>query len=121
MAMPVIRLTDAAADRVKALLARRDKPAAGLRVSVDSKGCSGLAYVVDYVDEPNPGDDKVQDKGVTIFVDPKAVLYLLGSEMDYVEDKFSAGLVFKNPNESGRCGCGESFHVDPGKTADTTH
>ena len=120
MAMPVIKLTDAAADRVKALLARRDKPAAGLRVSVDSKGCSGLAYVVDYVDEPNPADELVEDKGVTIFVDPKAVLYLLGSEMDYVEDKFSAGLVFKNPNEAGRCGCGESFHVDTTK-APATH
>ena len=115
MAMQVLRLTDAAADRVKTLLAKRDKPAAGLRVSVDSKGCSGLAYVVDYVDEPNPADDLVEDKGVKIFVDPKAVLYLLGSEMDYVEDKFSAGLIFKNPNEAGRCGCGESFHVDPGK------
>ena len=116
MAMQVLRLTDAAADRVKALLAKRDKPAAGLRVSVDSKGCSGLAYVIDYVDEPNPADDLVEDKGVKVFVDPKAVLYLLGSEMDYVEDKFSAGLIFKNPNEAGRCGCGESFHVADDKS-----
>ncbi|HKJ74520.1 MAG TPA: iron-sulfur cluster assembly accessory protein [Alphaproteobacteria bacterium] len=121
MAMQVISLTDAAADRVKALLAKRDKPAAGLRVSVDSKGCSGLAYVVDYVDEPTPGDDLVEDKGVKVFVDPKAVLYLLGSEMDYVEDKFSAGLVFKNPNEAGRCGCGESFHVADDTPGAATH
>jgi len=107
----VITLTDAAAARVKALLARREGEVVGLRVAVKSKGCSGLSYSVEYAAAKQPHDEVVEDKGVTIFVDPRATMFILGSEMDYVEDKLQSGFVFRNPNEKGRCGCGESFHV----------
>lgn len=106
-----ISLTDAAADRVRYLMAQRSQPASGLRLSVESKGCSGLSYKLEYVDQKAPHDETVEDKGVTIFIDPKAILFVLGTEMDYAEDKFHSGFVFKNPMEKGRCGCGESFHV----------
>ena len=106
----VITLTDAAAARVRHLLAQREG-ATGLRIGVKSKGCSGLSYSVEYADTKRPQDEMVEDKGVTVFIDPKATLFILGSEMDYVEDKLQSGFVFRNPNEKGRCGCGESFHV----------
>ncbi|MEX1204083.1 MAG: iron-sulfur cluster assembly accessory protein [Dongiaceae bacterium] len=106
----VITLTDAAAARVRHLLAQR-AGATGLRIGVKSKGCSGLSYSVEYADAKQPQDEMVEDKGVTVFIDPKATLFILGSEMDYVEDKLQSGFVFRNPNEKGRCGCGESFHV----------
>ena len=111
MATPVITLTDAAAERVKKLIGKSDKPVLGLRVGVNTRGCSGLSYVVEYAEEQKRFEDVVEDKGVKIFIDPTAVMFLLGSEMDYVEDKFHTGFVFNNPNEKGRCGCGESFHV----------
>ena len=111
MATPLITLTDAAAERVKTLIGNSDKPVLGLRVGVNSRGCSGLSYVVEYAEEQKRFEDVVEDKGVKIFIDPTAVMFLLGSEMDYVEDKFHTGFVFNNPNEKGRCGCGESFHV----------
>ncbi len=111
MAAPLITLTDAAAERVKKLIGKSDKPVLGLRVGVNSRGCSGLSYVVEYAEEQKRFEDVVEDKGVKIFIDPTAVMFLLGSEMDYVEDKFHTGFVFNNPNEKGRCGCGESFHV----------
>ena len=107
----LITLTDAAADRVKELIAKSDEPVLGLRVGVSTKGCSGLSYVVEYAKEQRKLEDVVEDKGVKIFIEPTAVMFLLGSEMDYVEDKFHSGFVFSNPNEKGRCGCGESFHV----------
>ena len=107
----LITLTDAAADRVKQLIAKTDEPVLGLRVGVSTKGCSGMSYVVEYAKEQRKLEDVVEDKGVKIFIDPTAVMFLLGSEMDYVEDKFHSGFVFNNPNEKGRCGCGESFHV----------
>jgi iron-sulfur cluster assembly protein len=110
-ALSPISITDAAAERVKALLARRGEPAAGLRIGVKTKGCSGLSYTVEYADAKGPHDDVVQEKGVTLFIDPKATMFILGSEVDYVEDKMQSGFVFRNPNEKGRCGCGESFHV----------
>ena len=106
-----IKITDAAAERFKSLLVKRDQPPAGLRISVKAKGCSGLSYVIDYADEKGPNDEVVQDKGVTIFIDPRATMFIIGTEVDYVEDKLQSGFVFKNPNEKGRCGCGESFHV----------
>ena len=106
-----ITLTEAAATRVKAILAKREKPAVGLRVSVRSKGCSGLSYSLDYADEKGPRDMVVSDKGVTILIDPKATLFILGTEIDYEDGKLQSGFVFRNPNEKGRCGCGESFHV----------
>lgn len=107
----LITLTDAAAARAKALLARSEKPGMGLRLGVKSKGCSGLSYTIEYADAKGPHDEVIEDKGVTIFIDPKAVMFILGTEMDYVEDKLQSGFVFRNPNEKGRCGCGESFHV----------
>ena len=106
-----ITLTDAAADRVKSLIGKSEKPVVGLRVGVKSRGCSGMSYFVEYADEKKPLEEVVQDKGVTIFIDPAAIMFLIGSEMDYVEDKFNSGFIFTNPNEKGRCGCGESFHV----------
>ena len=106
-----ITLTAAAAERVKALLARREGAAAGLRIGVKTKGCSGLSYTVEYADAKGPHDEVVEDKGVTIFIDPKATMFIIGSQVDYVEDKLQSGFVFRNPNEKGRCGCGESFHV----------
>ena len=104
-------MTDAAAQRIQALLAGRGKPALGVRVGVRARGCSGLSYTLEYADEKGKFDEVVEDKGVTILVDPKAVMFILGTEMDYVEEKLQSGFVFRNPNEKGRCGCGESFHV----------
>ncbi len=106
-----ITLTDSAAERVRRLVDRADKPVVGLRVGVNTRGCSGLSYFVEYAEEQKKFEDVVEDKGVKIFIDPTAVMFLLGTEMDYVEDKLQSGFVFNNPNESGRCGCGESFTV----------
>jgi len=104
-------LTDAAADRIRTLLENRGKPAVGIRVGVRSRGCSGLTYTLEYADERGKFDEVVQDKGVTVLIDPKASMFIIGTEMDYVEDKLQSGFTFRNPNEKGRCGCGESFHV----------
>lgn len=104
-------LTEEAARRVQALLDRRGKPSAGIRVGVRSRGCSGLTYTLEYADEKGKFDEVVEDKGVTILIDPKASMFIIGTEMDYVDDKLQSGFVFRNPNEKGRCGCGESFHV----------
>jgi iron-sulfur cluster assembly protein len=104
-------LTEAAADRIRALLAKRGKPAVGIRVGVRSRGCSGLTYTLEYADEKGKFDEIVEDKGVTVLIDPKASMFIIGTEMDYVEDKLQSGFTFRNPNEKGRCGCGESFHV----------
>jgi len=98
-------------ERIQALLAGRGKPSVGVRVGVRARGCSGLSYTIEYADEKGKFDEIVEDKGVTILVDPKAVMFILGTEMDYVEEKLQTGFVFRNPNEKGRCGCGESFHV----------
>jgi len=106
-----ISLTDAAAERVRAVLAQREQPALGLRIGVKNRGCSGLSYTVDYADERKPFDEVIEDKGVTVLIDPGATMFLLGTEMDYVDDKFHSGFVFRNPNEKSRCGCGESFSV----------
>jgi iron-sulfur cluster assembly protein len=104
-------VTDAAAARIQALLAKRGKPSVGVRVGVRARGCSGLSYTLEYADEKGRFDEVVEDKGVTILIDPKAVMFILGTEMDWVEDKLQSGFAFRNPNEKGRCGCGESFHV----------
>jgi iron-sulfur cluster assembly protein len=112
-AMPkAVTLTPAAAERVKAILAARtEKPPVGLRIGVSTKGCSGKSYTLDYADEIKPGDEVVEDQGVKILIDPMATLYIIGTEIDYVTDKLASTFVFKNPNEKGRCGCGESFTV----------
>lgn len=107
-----IQLTDAAAARVKELIARSEKPVLGLRVGVKTRGCSGLSYVVEYAEEQRSFEEVVEDKGVKIFIDPTALMFIVGSTMDYRADKLQSGFVFENPNEVGRCGCGESFSVD---------
>ena len=109
--MAILSITDAAAERMKYLMEKRGKPSAGIRLGTATRGCSGLAYEVDYVDDPDPKDEVVQDKGITLYVDPASLMFLIGSEMDYREDMFASGFTFTNPNEKGRCGCGESFHV----------
>lgn len=106
-----ITLTDAAAERVKAMLAKRGKPSAGIRIGVRTKGCSGMSYTLEYADEKSQFDEVVEQKGVTVLIDPKAAMFVFGTEMDWVEEKLQSGFVFRNPNEKGRCGCGESFHV----------
>ncbi len=111
METAVITITEAAAQRARQIIAKSDKPVLGLRVGIKTRGCSGLSYFVEYAEERKKFEDVIEDKGVKIFIDPTAVMFLLGSEMDYVEDKFHTGFVFNNPNEKGRCGCGESFHV----------
>jgi iron-sulfur cluster assembly protein len=106
-----ITITDSAFDQVKALLAARGKPSVGIRIGIRTKGCSGLSYALEYADEKNPFDEVMELEGVTILIDPKAILFILGTEMDFVEEKMQSGFVFRNPNEKGRCGCGKSFHV----------
>lgn len=111
MAAPMLTLTDAAAKRAKHLMSQSEKPIVGLRVGVKAQGCSGMSYYVEYAEEQKKFEELVEDKGVTILIDPAATMFLIGSEMDYQEDKLQSGFVFSNPNEKGRCGCGESFHV----------
>ncbi len=111
----VMRLTDAAATRIKDVMARADKPVAGLRVGVKNGGCAGMEYTMEYADAIKASDEVVEDKGVKILVDPKAVLFLLGTEMDYKTEKLSAQFVFNNPNQTSACGCGESVQLTPFK------
>lgn len=107
----IVRLTEPALERVRAILARGDSKHVGLRVGVRNVGCSGMSYKIEYANEIRDNDIVVQQDGVTIVVEPMATMFLLGSEIDYKEDKLQSGFVFTNPNEKGRCGCGESFHV----------
>jgi iron-sulfur cluster assembly protein len=107
----VMSVTPAAAERVKALIDKRGKPTAGIRIGVRSKGCSGMSYTLEYAEQQEPMDEVVETEGVKLLIDPKASLFLIGTVMDFEEDKLKAGFVFRNPNEKGRCGCGESFHV----------
>lgn len=107
----VMTLTEAAATQIKSLLAQRGKESLGIRIGVKSGGCSGLKYFVEYADEKGHFDEIISDKGVTVLIDPKALMYLLGTEMDYMEEKFKSGFTFTNPNEKGKCGCGSSFNV----------
>ena len=111
----VMRLTDAAAQRIQELTRRADSEIVGLRVGVKNGGCAGQSYTVEYAHEIRPTDEVVEDKGVKILVDPKAVLFLLGTEMDYQTTKLAAQFVFKNPNQTSACGCGESVAITPAK------
>jgi iron-sulfur cluster assembly protein len=111
----VMRLTDAAAERVKELAGRADSKIVGLRVGIKNGGCAGQSYTVEYAHEVRATDEVVEDKGVKVLVDPKAVLFLLGTEMDYKADKMQAQFVFNNPNQVSACGCGESVQLTPAK------
>jgi iron-sulfur cluster assembly protein len=111
----IVTLTDRAAERVREIMARAEKPYAGLRVGVKNGGCAGQEYVLDYAEAADPLDEVVEDKGVTILVEPKAVLFLIGTEIDYEVSKLSAKFVFRNPNETDACGCGESVTIEPAK------
>jgi len=109
----VVRLTDAAAERIKAVMAKADRPIAAVRVGVKNGGCAGMSYTMEYAEKIDPLDEIVEDKGVRILIDPKVVLFLLGTEMDYKIDKLSAQFVFNNPNQTAACGCGESVQLEP--------
>ena len=109
----VMRLTDAAAERIKAVIANADRPIAAVRVGVKNGGCAGMAYTMEYAEKIEPLDEVIEEKGVRILIDPKAVLFLLGTEMDYRVDKLSAQFVFNNPNQTSACGCGESVQIEP--------
>lgn len=111
MNQPILTITETAAERVKTMLEKREKPSFGIRIGIRSKGCTGLSYTLEFADEKWPYDEIIEAHGVKVLIDPKAVMFLIGSQMDYVEEKLSSGFVFQNPNEKGRCGCGESFHV----------
>ena len=109
----VMKLTEAAADRIKAIMAKADKPFAGVRVGVKNGGCAGMAYTMEYAAEAAKFDEVVEDKGVKLLIDPKAVMFLLGTEMDFKVDKLSSTFVFNNPNQTSACGCGESVQLTP--------
>jgi iron-sulfur cluster assembly protein len=109
----VVSLTDAAADKIKAIIANAERPIMGVRVGVRNGGCAGMSYTMDYAESAGPHDEIVEDKGVTVLIDPKAVLFLLGTEMDYRIDKLAAQFVFNNPNQTSACGCGESVAITP--------
>ena len=111
----VVSLTDAAAERVREIMGKAEKPYAGLRVGVKNGGCAGQEYVLEYAETANPLDEVVEDHGVTILVEPKAVLFLLGTVIDYEVTRLSAKFVFRNPNETDACGCGESVTIEPAK------
>jgi iron-sulfur cluster assembly protein len=108
-----MRLTDAAATRIRDILGKAERPIAGVRVGVKNGGCAGMSYVMEYAESVRPHDEIVEDKGVKLLIDPKAVLFLLGTEMDFKIDKLSAGFVFNNPNQTSACGCGESVALTP--------
>ena len=108
---PIIKLSDNAASRIKEIMANAEKDSIGVRVSVKSGGCAGMSYVMEYTKELNPSDEVIEEKGVKVFVDTGAVMYLLGTEMDYKKEELSSSFVFNNPNETERCGCGESFKI----------
>ena len=116
----VMRLTDAAALRIKDVMARAQHPVAGVRVGVKNGGCAGMEYTMEYADRIDPADEIVEDKGVKILIDPKAVLFLLGTEMDYKSEKLSAQFIFKNPNQISACGCGESVQLTPAEDSAST-
>ena len=107
----LITLSDNAASRIKEILSNDETKSIGVRVGVKSGGCAGMSYIMEYAKKINPTDEIIEDKGVKVFIDPGAIMYLLGTEMDYKKEQFSSTFVFKNPNETERCGCGESFKI----------
>ena len=111
MSEQVIKLSNNAANRIKEIMSQADNNTIGVRGGVKSGGCAGMSYIMEYAKEAKKNEEIIEDKGVKVFIDANAVMYLLGTEMDYKKDKFSSQFVFKNPNETERCGCGESFKV----------
>ncbi|MDP7195071.1 MAG: iron-sulfur cluster assembly accessory protein [SAR202 cluster bacterium] len=111
MSKQVITLSNSAANRVKEIITSAKEPIIGVRVGVESGGCAGMSYVMEYAKKVNPNDEIIEAKGVKVLIDPKAIMYLLGTEMDYKKGEMSSTFVFKNPNETERCGCGESFKI----------
>ena len=111
MSEQVIKLSDNAANRIKEIMSKAESSAIGVRVGVKSGGCAGMSYIMEYAKEAKKNEEVIEDKGVKVFIESNAIMYLLGTEMDYKTDKFSSQFVFKNPNETERCGCGESFKV----------
>ena len=111
MTKQIISLSENAANRIKEIMSSAEKDSIGVRVGVKSGGCAGMSYVLEYAKETKPNDEMIEDKGVKVFIDPAAVIYLLGTEMDYKKEEFSSSFVFNNPNETERCGCGESFKI----------
>jgi iron-sulfur cluster assembly protein len=111
----VMTLTQAAAERIRQIMARAERPVAGLRIGVKNGGCAGMEYTMEWASEAGPMDERIEDQGVTVLIDPKAVLFLLGTEMDFKADKLKAGFVFNNPNQTSACGCGESVQLAPAK------
>ena len=107
----VITLSDSAAERIKQIISSDTNNSVGVRIGVKSGGCAGMSYVMEYMKNSNPNDEVIEEKGVKVFIDPGAIMYLLGTEMDYKTEEFSSSFVFKNPNETERCGCGESFKI----------
>jgi len=113
-----ITLTDAAAERIRALIAASGKEVAGLRIGIKKGGCAGMEYTLDYAETRAPHDELVEDKGVRLLIDPSAMLFLLGTEMDYRSDRMTSGFVFNNPNQTSACGCGESVSLKPAEAAE---
>ena len=111
MTNPIIKLSDNAANKIKEIMSGAQKDSIGVRIGVKAGGCAGMSYIMEYAKNSNPNDEVIEDKGVKVFIDPAAIIYLLGTEMDYKKEKFSSQFVFKNPNETERCGCGESFKI----------
>ena len=111
MTNQIITLSDNAANRIKEIILSAESNTVGVRIGVKSGGCAGMSYNMEYAKKVNPNDEVIEDKGVKVFVDSSAIMYLLGTEMDYKKDQFSSSFVFKNPNETERCGCGESFKI----------
>ncbi|MGB6540724.1 MAG: iron-sulfur cluster assembly accessory protein [Xanthobacteraceae bacterium] len=113
----VMRLTDTAADRIKTVMGKAERPIVAVRIGVKNGGCAGMSYTMEYAEAINPLDEVIEEKGVRILIDPKAVMFLLGTEMDYRIDKLSAQFVFNNPNQTAACGCGESVQLEPASDA----
>ena len=107
----VITLSEKAADRIKEIMSNDNNKSIGVRVGVKSGGCAGMSYIMEYTQVANPNDEIIEEKGVKVFIDSSAIMYLLGTEMDYKKEEFSSSFIFKNPNETERCGCGESFKI----------
>ena len=119
MSEQIIKLSDNAVNRIKEIMSKAENSTIGVRVGVESGGCAGMSYVMEYAKDVKPNEEIIEEKGVKVLIDPKAIIYLLGTEMDYKKEKFSSQFVFNNPNETERCGCGESLKFNHYSTSQT--